>query len=256
MFYLSYLPKLFLGEHIPFHYVLMIGYDDEKGNIILLDCGREEPQQLSYENLQKAWDCSYPGLSKPFTLFTIRMNKVRSKEEIAKEALKEKAKIFLNPPVGFIGYKGFDKFINDLPKWKSQLGKDEYDKILFNMVKFYGTVPTIPNALRGINGSDEVTFYGGFDKISKILSTLGNKFHNESWVLASDCFSKGALVISNIKDVIVNYLTGKINEPTELPSLYNTVKEIMIKGFNVLLNEINLLIEAFCVILQNAFSII
>lgn len=237
MYFLSYLPKLYLAEHIPFHYILMIGYDDETGEITLLDCGREEPQRLSYDDLENAWNCRYPGLSKPFTLCTVRMNSDIRKENIAKAALIKKAKLFLDPPVGFIGSKGFEKFINELPDWKEQLGKENYDKLLLNMVQFYGTVPTIPNLLCGINEPDEVTFCGGFDKISRVLSDLGEEYTNRSWLSAADCFSQGSEVITEVKNVIVDYLTEKEDRTTKLPELYIQVKDIMVSGFLLLLEN-------------------
>lgn len=237
MYFLSYLPKLYHAEHIPFHYFLMTGYDDEAGEITLLDCGRKEPQRLSYSDLEKAWDCSYPGLSKPFTLCTVRMNSRKSKEQIAKDALQKKAELFLNPPVGFIGSKGLEKLIVELPQWKEQLGKKNYDQLLFNMVQFYGTVPTIPNALRGINSTDEVTFCGGFDKVSRILYILGKEYGNDTWLSAADCFSGGSEVITEIKDVIVDYLSGKDDRTDYLPQLFTRVKTILTEGFNTLLEK-------------------
>ena len=71
----------------------------------------------------------------------------KGKYEIAKEALAKKKALYLNPPVGFIGCRGFEKFILELPKWRDELPKEDYDKILFNMVQFFGTVQS--------------SFYGG-----------------------------------------------------------------------------------------------
>jgi len=234
MFYLSYYKKIYHTEHIPFHYVLMIGYNDKTENITILDCGRKEAQELSYNELTQAWNCSYPGLSKPFTLCTIRMENTKSKKQIAKEALKKKADMFLYPPVGFIGYKGFDKFIMELPKWKSQLGVESYKKQLFNMVQFYGAVPTIPNALRGINEPDEIVFGGGFDKISHILSELGKEYKNNDYKAAAKSFSDGIAVTEEIKKIIVEYLTNMNDETNRLPTLYMKMKNIMIDGFSKL----------------------
>ncbi|MDO5575276.1 MAG: BtrH N-terminal domain-containing protein, partial [bacterium] len=42
MYYLPYLPKLYHGDHIPFHYVMMVGYDDEEQCVTVFDCGRKE----------------------------------------------------------------------------------------------------------------------------------------------------------------------------------------------------------------------
>ena len=40
MFYLPHFEKLYHKEHIPFHYELAIGYDDEAQILYFLDCGR------------------------------------------------------------------------------------------------------------------------------------------------------------------------------------------------------------------------
>lgn len=234
MFYLPYYEKIYYTEHIPFHYVLMIGYDDKKENITILDCGREEPQELPYNELKAAWNCNCSGVSKPFTLCTIRMKNVKSKKQIAKEALQKKANMFLYPSAGFIGYKGFEKFIMELPKWKRQLGRENYNKQLFNMVQFYGTVPAIPNALRGINEPDKIVFGGGFDKISCVLSELGEEYKNDCYKAAAKIFNGGVVVIEEIKKIIVEYLTGTNDETNKLPSLYTKLKNIMIEGFSKL----------------------
>lgn len=231
MYYLPYYSKLYHGEHIPFHYVLMTGYDDVAQRIYLLDCGREEVQTLPYDELRHAWECSYPGLSKPNTVCTVRMNAAKNKYQIAKEALAKKREMFLNPPVSFIGRKGFHTFIYELPKLKSELTKEDYDKILANTVMFFGTVPAVPNALRGIKEPDEVSFGGGFDKMSRVLNDMGREYGNEAWLEASGRFEEGAIIISEITNIIVACLTGEKDRTGELPGLFTKVTEIMTDGF-------------------------
>ncbi len=162
------------------------------------------------------------------------MNTTKNKYLIAKEALLKKGEVFLNPPVGFVGMKGFEKFIHELPELKSELTKEEYDKILVNMVMFFGTVPTVPNALRGIKEPDEVSFGGGFDKMSSVLLDLGRECGNEAWLEASGRFEEGAAIISEITNVIVAYLTGVNDKTEELPGLFTNVMEIMTDGFVLL----------------------
>lgn len=234
MYYLHYYEKIYHRCHIPLHYVSMIGYDDDKECIYEYDCGREEIQEIGYEELKLAWDCSYPGLSRPFTIFTINMHSNQSVYKITKEALAKKADVFLHPPVGFIGYKGLEKFIKELPSWKKELSKEEYDKILFHMVQFFGTVPTIPNALQRIDKEDEMKFGGGFDKIAVVLEAVGFKNQDQQMLQASKEFNKGACVISKIKDIIVAYLTEKEDATDELPILFKKIEQVMIKGFEIL----------------------
>lgn len=234
MFYLPHFENLYHKEHIPFHYELVVGYDDELQVIYFNDCGRVETQSISYSELKLAFNCSYPGLSKPNTVWTIRMNTQKSKYEIAKEALAKKKVLYLNPPVGFIGHCGFEKFIKDLPNWKNDLSKEEYDKILFNMVQFFGTVPTIPNALKGIDEPDEIGFGGGFDKAAVVLLSLGKEYNDTSMIEASNIFDSVVPIITQIKEIIVDYLTNKIDATDKLPMLFTQVADAMKHGLEVL----------------------
>lgn len=234
MFYLPYYGKMYQREHIPFHYVLMVGYDDEKQSIYLYDCGRAELLSLSYSHLCNAMDCNYPGLSKENTICTIRMIEERDKIQIAKDALAMKKDVFLNPTAGFLGYKGFEKFISELPGWKDEVNKKEYDKILTNMVEFFGTVPTIPNAVRGIDEPDFVEFKGGFDKMSRMLGYLGDETKDDHWTKSAVFFDEGGAVIKRISDVIIEYLSDKRDNTDLLPKLFAEVLDKMIDGYQAL----------------------
>ena len=234
MFYLPHFEKIYHKEHIPFHYELAIGYDDESQILYFNDCGRTEIQSISYEELELAFNCSYPGLSKPNTVWTIRMHTNKGKYEIAKEALAKKKEMYLNAPVGFVGHRGFEKFIKELPNWKNELSKEDYDKILYNMVQFFGTVPTIPNALQGINEPDTIEFGGGFDKAAVVLSTLGKEYNDEGMAKAAEIFDAAAPIINQIKEIIVGYLVNKYNQTDELPALFTQVAYNMKVGFEAL----------------------
>lgn len=234
MFYLPYFKKLYHKEHNPFHYVLMVGYDDEQQSIYLYDCARVELISLSYNELRDAMNCKYPGLSKENTICTIRIIEERDKIQIAKEALIKRKDAFLNPSTNFCGYKGFKKFISEFPRWRSEIGKEEYDKILLHMVQFFGTVPTIPNAIKGIDEPDPVEFKGGFDKMSRMLKYLGDETKDDYWTKSSVFFDEGAAIIKRISDVIIDYLSNREDNTDQLPELFAQVLEKMIKGYKAL----------------------
>lgn len=234
MFHLPYLEKLYHREHIPFHYILMVGYDEEQACIYLHDCGRRELQTLSYDELSKAMDCSYPGLSKANTICTVRMNAEKDKYQIAQEALALKRESFLNPPRGFLGYRGFEKFIADLPALRLTLGKEEYDKILLNMVTFFGTVPTLPNVLKGVNEPDEVVFKGSFDKMSKMLRCMGEEYGNSQWLEAANYFFHASIVVEKISLIIIAYLADERDETEQLANLFSDVLSLMKQAYHKL----------------------
>lgn len=61
MFYLPYL-KMYHTEHIPIHYVMMIGYDEEKNCILIYDCDREDMIELAVNDLELAWNIEKNGV--------------------------------------------------------------------------------------------------------------------------------------------------------------------------------------------------
>lgn len=234
MFHLPHFEKLYHREHIPFHYELATGYDDDAELLYFLDCGRAEIQSIPYDELRLAIDCAYPGLSRPNTVWEIRMRADKGKYEIAKEALAKRKDTYLNPPVGFIGRRGFEKFIREIPKWKDELSKEEYDRILFNMAQFFGTVPTVPNALRGIDAPDTMDFCGGFDKAAAVLRSLGSEYRDDGMLKAAEIFGSCAPIITQIKEAIVACLTGMRDETACLPALFARVAAAMESGFESL----------------------
>ncbi|MCC0702425.1 DUF4872 domain-containing protein [Clostridioides sp. ES-S-0049-02] len=234
MYYLPYYEKLYHKEHIPFHYVLMVGYDDIEERIYLYDCGITDLISISYDELCECMNCSYPGLSKANTICTVRMNSSKNKYQIAQEALAIKRDMFLNPPTGFLGYKGFEKFIKELSQWKHELEKDDYDRILANMVMFFGTVPTIPNAIKGIEEPDSVEFKGGFDKMSKMLKSIGTEYKNDCWVEVAEIFEESAIIIEKISNIIIDYLLNKVDETEKLPLLFSEILKQMKSGYLML----------------------
>lgn len=234
MYYLPYFEKLYHREHIPFHYVLMAGYDDSRGCIYHYDCGREELQTLSYEELRSAMNCSYPGLSKENTVCIVRMNSDKGKDQIAEEALAIKKKMFLEPASGCLGIRGFEKFIAELPGLREKLGREEYDKILLNMVTFFGTVPTVPNAIKGIEEEDEVVYKGSFDKMGRMLDSMGREYSNEAWISAARIFESAGDEVEKISYIIINYLTDRADETCRLPDLFSCILEKMKQGYEKL----------------------
>jgi hypothetical protein len=237
MFYLPYYPTLYQKYHIPLHYVLMVGYDDENACVKLYDCGREDLLSIGYADLRKSMDCAYLGLSHANTVCTVRMDRPNSKFQIAQQALLKKAEWFRNPPAKFLGRKGMEKLICDLPKWKTELSLDEYDQVLTNMVLFFGTVPSLPNLLQGSSEPDLLKFMGRLDVASDVLSSLGTEFEQSNWIKAAASFLNAGRSIEQITNIVVNYLTKKADETRFLPEAFSDVLAGMDEGFTLIKSE-------------------
>jgi len=54
MYHLPYYEKFYHKIHVPIHYVLMLGYDEEQKAVLVLDCDRPDVQEVSYNDLKQA----------------------------------------------------------------------------------------------------------------------------------------------------------------------------------------------------------
>lgn len=156
------------------------------------------------------------------------------KYQIAKAALTKKREQYLYPTTSFQGCRGFEKFIHDLPNWKEDIPPQDYDNLLTNMVTFFGTVPTLPNALKGIKAPDTVTFKGGFDKMASLLKTLGTEYSNPTFLKAAAIHEETAGLIEQISDILITYLTRKDDQTKELPCLFTQVHDNTKKVYQTL----------------------
>lgn len=179
-------------------------------------------------------NCSYPGLSSPNAVCTIRMKSEKDKFQIASEALAIQKERFLNPPASFLGHKCFEKMIQKLPGWKRAFSKEEYDKILLQMVTFFGTVPSAPNAIKGVDEPDGITYCGSFDKMARMLTEIGTEKREVRWLRAATFFHNGACLIQQISTVMTEYLCGKSDQTDRLPALFAAVLEKMKEGYSFL----------------------
>lgn len=73
MYYLHYYPELYKKQHIPIHYILVVGYDDEEQTVLIHDCGLKETKKISYEEFRKSLDVNVPGMSKKNTIRTFTL---------------------------------------------------------------------------------------------------------------------------------------------------------------------------------------
>lgn len=68
MYYLPYYVDFCHCQHIPIHYVLVVGYDDTEQVVFVHDCGFTNVQKISYEEFSNALDVKVPGMSKKNTI--------------------------------------------------------------------------------------------------------------------------------------------------------------------------------------------
>ncbi|WZL73134.1 BtrH N-terminal domain-containing protein [Clostridiaceae bacterium 35-E11] len=239
MHYLSYYPKFYYKEHIPIHYILMVGYDEEEQCAYIYDCGIEEVQKIKYETLEKALNIEKNSLSDKNSMCIIEFDdEIKSIREIAIKGFYEKANQMLNPKVRFCGIPGMRKLSKEILSWKDELTVEEYETALRNIVMFTGTVPILPNRLIKIEEKDEIEHQAARREYSALLMRLGEKYGFHEWKTTSNLFSKSGIIIQEMTDLIVEYLLKESKELNGLPNMINQIADIEEKAYQNILEGI------------------
>jgi len=184
MYYLRYYPGLYKKQHVPIHYVLVVGYDDERRVVFVHDCSLTGVQEVPYEELRQAMDVNVPGMSKKNTIraFTFP-RRLPSELEVGRKGFSRKAKKFLKPPVGIFGIPAMRKLAKEILGWTNP-------KCFEHMATYATTPPTIPKTFENSHG---MRFWQ-----ASVLLTLGRKYDIPAWSEASEIFRQSGEKISRL----------------------------------------------------------
>jgi len=228
MFYLEYLTKFYHKNHIPIHYVLVVGYDDDKKQIMLYDCSREEIQTLSYENLEKAWNVNVQGLSKKNTLykflFSSDLNDIKS---IFYSSLEKKYKLNIYAPVNFVGVKGLRKLAKDIMLWEQQLEKSTYKKCLLHLVEYTGFPPSLPDRKK----LPEVRHTGVRHEFASLLKWGAKEYNEPLFLQSSEMFKKSGKYIEDLSYRIYDIAEGRQKMSNIIKDILEEISSTELKAF-------------------------
>lgn len=174
MHYLHYYPDLYKKLHVPIHYVLVVGYDDEERVVFVHDCSHKQIQKIPYDEFEESMNVNVLGMSKKNTIraFTLPQ-KIPTELEVARKGFECKAKRFLEPPVKLFGVPAMRKLAKEILEWQDK-------KCFEHMVTYATTPPLLPKTFENSHG---MRFWQ-----ANVLKTLGNKYHIYSWIEASTLF--------------------------------------------------------------------
>jgi len=189
MYYLHYYPGLYQDQHVPIHYVLITGYDDDRQEVYAHDCSYKDVQKISYGEFEEALNVNVPGMSKKNTIRTFTIpQELLSELEIAGRGLNYRAEKMLKPPVKLFGIPAMRKLAKEIFEWK--------DKGCFEHLVTYATTP--PHLPDTFEKSDGMRFWK-----SQVLRELGEKYKIDSWVKSSIMFEEsGKLIIELCKAAV------------------------------------------------------
>ncbi len=182
MYYLHYYQDLYQREHIPIHYILLVGYDDKKEVVFVHDCSHAGLQEVPYEEFEKSLDVNVPGLSKKNTWRVFSLpDTLITEQELAQRGLVLKAHRMLNPQVRIIGIPAMRKLAKEIATWTSE-------ECYRHMAAYAGLTP--PLVSEDLSHNDGMRF-----EMARVLQEMGFKYNHKEWVSASNLFVKSGKMI-------------------------------------------------------------
>jgi len=186
MYYLHYYPQIYNKYHVPIHYILVVGYDDEKQAVFVHDCSARSVQEVSYSGFEKALNVKVPGMSNKNTFRVFKLpNNIPTELEVARKGFAFKSSQMLEPPVKLFGVPAMRKLAKEITTWNNR-------KCFEHMVTYATTPPQLPSSFEH---SDGMRFAQ-----AGVLEDLGKKYKISEWIDVSKSFrASGDLIIKLCK---------------------------------------------------------
>ena len=142
MFYLPFYAELHHKRHIPIHFLLLVGYSDEKAYV--QDTGVEEVQSISLDELEKAWNVNVLGLGKRNRLAVLDIpSALPPTRDLVRKAIADQCQTMLRPPVSMLGIPAMQKVAREIAGWAGELGKESAAKCLRQVREYLNSPPDI-----------------------------------------------------------------------------------------------------------------
>jgi hypothetical protein len=142
MFYLPFYEGIYHQRHIPIHYVLLVGYEEDKAYVH--DTGQEDVQTISSDELRLAWDVNVPGLGKRNRLAIIDVpQELPPTATLIRQSIADQCQTMLHPPVSMVGIPAMKKVAREIAHWPEELGEDTVAKCLRQACEYLNSPPDL-----------------------------------------------------------------------------------------------------------------
>jgi len=142
MYYLHFYKEIYQQRHIPIHYLLLVGYDNE--NAYVHDTDQNDVQSVPLNELEPAWDVNIPGLGKRNRLVILNIpQEIPSDVTVIRRSISEECKMMLKPPVSMIGIPAMEKVAREIAGWPQELGVEAAGKCLQQVREYLNSPPDI-----------------------------------------------------------------------------------------------------------------
>jgi hypothetical protein len=142
MYHLPFYDELYHKRHIPIHYLLLVGYDDQRAYVH--DTDLAEVQELQLDELELAWDVHVPGLGKRSRLVTMDVpSELPPDAELIRQSIADQCETMLRPPVSMLGIPAMRKLAREIANWPRELGDEAAAKCLLQVREYLNSPPDL-----------------------------------------------------------------------------------------------------------------
>jgi hypothetical protein len=140
MFHLHYHDGIYHRRHIPIHFVLLVGYDDEQAHV--LDTGLPDIQSISLTELQEAWNVNAPGLGEKNRFAVLHIpSTLPPDRELIVRSVADQCRTMLHPPVSMLGIPAMKKLAAEIANWPQELGAETAVRCLRQVREYLNSPP-------------------------------------------------------------------------------------------------------------------
>ncbi|HVP20925.1 MAG TPA: BtrH N-terminal domain-containing protein [Anaerolineaceae bacterium] len=142
MYHLHYYTDIFHHRHIPIHFVLLVGCDDDTAYIH--DTDKPTVQAISLTELQLAWDVNVPGLGKRNRLAVLDIPEdLPPTEALIRKSIADECQTMLHPPVSLVGIPAMKKLAGEIAGWPKELGEETAARCLRQVREYLNSPPDL-----------------------------------------------------------------------------------------------------------------
>ncbi len=183
MYYLPFYDGLYHKRHIPIHYLLLVGYDEQKAYVH--DTDLADVQEIPVDELELAWDVSVPGLGRRNRLVTLDIpTRLPPTSEIIRRSIADQCQTMLEPPVSMVGIPAMRKVAREIADWPAGLGEETAAKCLLQVREYLNSPPDLEGNnltagrhiyvtfLREAGELAELDVSGALDALQETIATI------------------------------------------------------------------------------------
>lgn len=142
MFHLPFCEGIYHIRHVPIHYLLLVGYDDE--NAYVHDTGKEDLQIISLDELELAWDVYVPGLGKRHRLAVMNVPQdLPPNPVLICKSIADACETMLHPRTSMLGIPAMKKVAREIARWPRELGEETAAECLRQVREYLNSPPDL-----------------------------------------------------------------------------------------------------------------